>query len=271
MCVRAHVGAAARGERRQLQQDAEQAAVPATGALGAAAGTFTHTPRHQISLPAGPPSLQILASVGPSRQTLLFSATMPKALAEFARAGLKEPELVRLDADTKISPDLALAFFTVRWVGPPLGAGRKEGRGARRSGMPRVGLGRPTRRMLVGHPAVGRCRLAHATARRPAGVCVRPTASAVPACPRPPALRPPLCRQEDKPAALLYLLREVVAADQPTIIFACERRGARPPPRPLTHTRSPRHLHAASAARSRHPSTLPRPARCRSARPAWPC
>ncbi len=95
--------------------------------------------------------LQILAAVGPSRQTLLFSATMPAALAEFARAGLKvgscqgggvaaaavlnccasrnvdarhtsksslsltqDPELVRLDTDTKISPDLSLAFFTVR-------------------------------------------------------------------------------------------------------------------------------------------------------------
>ena len=57
---------------------------------------------------------QILAQLSPGRQTLLFSATMPKALAEFARAGLKDPELVRLDADTKISPDLALAFFTSR-------------------------------------------------------------------------------------------------------------------------------------------------------------
>jgi hypothetical protein len=57
---------------------------------------------------------QIMAAVGSSRQTLLFSATMPAALAEFARAGLRCPELVRLDADTKISPDLGLAFFTVR-------------------------------------------------------------------------------------------------------------------------------------------------------------
>ncbi|KAL4439981.1 hypothetical protein ABPG75_002982 [Micractinium tetrahymenae] len=86
---------------------------------------------------------QILAAVGPSRQTLLFSATMPKALAEFARAGLKEPELVRLDADTKISPDLSLAFFTVR--------------------------------------------------------------------------------HEDKPAALLFLLREVIPLDQLTIVFTSTR------------------------------------------------
>jgi len=49
-----------------------------------------------------------------ARQTLLFSATMPAAVAEFARAGLRAPELVRLDTDTKISPDLALAFFTLR-------------------------------------------------------------------------------------------------------------------------------------------------------------
>lgn len=51
---------------------------------------------------------------------------------------------MRLDADTKISPDLALAFFTVR--------------------------------------------------------------------------------ADDKPAALLYLLREVLPASQPTIVFTCELR-----------------------------------------------
>lgn len=57
---------------------------------------------------------EIMKSMPSSRQTLLFSATMPRLLAEFARAGLRDPELVRLDADTKLSPDLALAFFTVR-------------------------------------------------------------------------------------------------------------------------------------------------------------
>jgi ATP-dependent RNA helicase DDX54/DBP10 len=31
------------------------------------------------------------------RQSLLFSATMPRALANFARAGLHEPALVRLE------------------------------------------------------------------------------------------------------------------------------------------------------------------------------
>lgn len=57
---------------------------------------------------------EILSAMPPTRQTLLFSATMPRLLAEFARAGLRDPELVRLDVDTKLSPDLKLAFFTVR-------------------------------------------------------------------------------------------------------------------------------------------------------------
>ncbi len=86
---------------------------------------------------------EIMKSMPSGRQTLLFSATMPRLLAEFARAGLRDPELVRLDADSKLSPDLALAFFTVR--------------------------------------------------------------------------------QDDKPGALLFLLREVVHPGQPTIVFASTR------------------------------------------------
>ena len=57
---------------------------------------------------------EILHALPSSRQTLLFSATLPKSLVEFARAGLHEPVLVRLDADSKISPDLESAFFTVK-------------------------------------------------------------------------------------------------------------------------------------------------------------
>lgn len=57
---------------------------------------------------------RILTHLGENRQTLLFSATLPSALAEFAKAGLRDPQLVRLDLDTKISPDLKVAFFTVR-------------------------------------------------------------------------------------------------------------------------------------------------------------
>ncbi|KAK4103591.1 DEAD-domain-containing protein [Parathielavia hyrcaniae] len=57
---------------------------------------------------------EILHALPPSRQTLLFSATLPSSLVEFARAGLQEPSLVRLDAETKVSPDLESAFFSVK-------------------------------------------------------------------------------------------------------------------------------------------------------------
>ncbi|KAF7716615.1 DEAD box ATP-dependent RNA helicase, dbp10 subfamily [Penicillium ucsense] len=57
---------------------------------------------------------EILHGLPSARQTLLFSATLPKSLVEFARAGLQEPSLIRLDAETKISPDLQNAFFTVK-------------------------------------------------------------------------------------------------------------------------------------------------------------
>ncbi|KAI1610969.1 ATP-dependent RNA helicase dbp10 [Exophiala viscosa] len=57
---------------------------------------------------------EILHALPASRQTLLFSATLPKSLVEFARAGLQDPVLVRLDADSKISPDLQSAFFTLK-------------------------------------------------------------------------------------------------------------------------------------------------------------
>ena len=57
---------------------------------------------------------EILHALPVSRQTLLFSATLPKSLVEFARAGLQEPSLVRLDAESKVSPDLESAFFSVK-------------------------------------------------------------------------------------------------------------------------------------------------------------
>lgn len=52
--------------------------------------------------------------VSEHRQTLLFSATLPAALAQFARAGLRDPELVRLDVENKISENLRMAFLTIR-------------------------------------------------------------------------------------------------------------------------------------------------------------
>ena len=49
---------------------------------------------------------EILHRLPETRQTVLFSATLPKALAEFAKAGLHDPTLIRLDVDTKTSEDL---------------------------------------------------------------------------------------------------------------------------------------------------------------------
>ena len=57
---------------------------------------------------------EIINRLPATRQTLLFSATLPKSLVEFARAGLQTPKLVRLDAEGKISTDLKMAFFSVK-------------------------------------------------------------------------------------------------------------------------------------------------------------
>ncbi|KAI0406182.1 ATP-dependent RNA helicase DBP10 [Xylaria palmicola] len=57
---------------------------------------------------------EILHSLPATRQTLLFSATLPSSVTEFVRAGCQDPILIRLDADTKISPDLEAAVFSVK-------------------------------------------------------------------------------------------------------------------------------------------------------------
>jgi ATP-dependent RNA helicase DDX54/DBP10 len=57
---------------------------------------------------------EIIHRLPPGRQTLLFSATLPKSLVDFAKAGLQDPKLVRLDAESKISADLRMAFFSVK-------------------------------------------------------------------------------------------------------------------------------------------------------------
>lgn len=57
---------------------------------------------------------EILAKLPSTRQTLLFSATLPKLLIDFARAGLESPTLIRLDVDCKISRDLQMYFFSVK-------------------------------------------------------------------------------------------------------------------------------------------------------------
>ncbi|KAL6096870.1 ddx54 [Pungitius sinensis] len=57
---------------------------------------------------------EVIRRLPDSRQTLLFSATLPKLLVEFARAGLTEPVLIRLDVDSKLSDQIKLSFFHLR-------------------------------------------------------------------------------------------------------------------------------------------------------------
>jgi len=57
---------------------------------------------------------EILGKLPEQRQTLIFSATLPSALLTFAKAGLRDPQLVRLDVDSKVSEELGQAFFTVQ-------------------------------------------------------------------------------------------------------------------------------------------------------------
>lgn len=49
-----------------------------------------------------------------SRQTVMFSATLPKLLVEFAQAGLTDPVLIRLDVESKIPETLSLKFIFTR-------------------------------------------------------------------------------------------------------------------------------------------------------------
>ncbi|CAD6197123.1 unnamed protein product [Caenorhabditis auriculariae] len=57
---------------------------------------------------------ETLKRIPESRQTLLFSATLPKMLVDFAKAGLTDPTLVRLDVDEKVSEQLSMIFCTCR-------------------------------------------------------------------------------------------------------------------------------------------------------------
>ncbi|CAL8106997.1 unnamed protein product [Calicophoron daubneyi] len=51
---------------------------------------------------------ETLSRLPRSRQTLLFSATLPSSLIDFAKAGLNNPVLIRLDVDKKLSQNLKL-------------------------------------------------------------------------------------------------------------------------------------------------------------------
>lgn len=50
----------------------------------------------------------------PSRQTLIFSATLPEMLAQFARAGLNNPKVIRLDTEHQLPETLQTEYFIVR-------------------------------------------------------------------------------------------------------------------------------------------------------------
>ncbi|XP_055621894.1 ATP-dependent RNA helicase DDX54-like [Toxorhynchites rutilus septentrionalis] len=49
-----------------------------------------------------------------ARQMVLFSATLPKLMVEFAKAGLREPTLIRLDVEIKIPETLDFRFIYCR-------------------------------------------------------------------------------------------------------------------------------------------------------------
>lgn len=57
---------------------------------------------------------EIIGRLPGGHQTVLFSATLPKLLVEFARAGLTEPVLIRLDVDAKLNEQLKTSYFLVR-------------------------------------------------------------------------------------------------------------------------------------------------------------
>ncbi|KYQ54001.1 ATP-dependent RNA helicase DDX54 [Trachymyrmex zeteki] len=57
---------------------------------------------------------EIVNRLPESRQTLLFSATLPKILVDFTKAGLSDPVLLRLDVESKLPEGLTLSFITCR-------------------------------------------------------------------------------------------------------------------------------------------------------------
>lgn len=58
---------------------------------------------------------QICNTMPEHRQTMLFSATMPKALVEFTKTGMMhDPTVVRLDSEVQVSEELRIGFITCR-------------------------------------------------------------------------------------------------------------------------------------------------------------
>jgi ATP-dependent RNA helicase DDX54/DBP10 len=56
----------------------------------------------------------ILKRLPDAKQMVMFSATLPKLLVDFAKAGLSDPALVRLDVENKIPSTLQLKFLFCR-------------------------------------------------------------------------------------------------------------------------------------------------------------
>ncbi|KFM58946.1 ATP-dependent RNA helicase DDX54, partial [Stegodyphus mimosarum] len=57
---------------------------------------------------------EVLNRLRSVRQTLLFSATLPKILVDFIKVGIEDPVLIRLDVDLQISDNLKSSFFLCR-------------------------------------------------------------------------------------------------------------------------------------------------------------
>jgi len=57
---------------------------------------------------------KILEASAPTRQCLLFSATLPAQLVSFSKLGMRDPILVRLDVETTLSDNLSLQYVHTR-------------------------------------------------------------------------------------------------------------------------------------------------------------
>jgi len=53
--------------------------------------------------------MDIVNRLPQARQTLLVSATLPSVLAEFVKVGLQNPEIIRLDIESKLSEELKVS------------------------------------------------------------------------------------------------------------------------------------------------------------------
>lgn len=94
----------------------------------------------------------ILASVPATRQTCLFSATMPALLADFTRARLHEPELIRLDLETKLSDALQIVFFRVSDHSPAAAPPQPYHRNRTAAALPCFRVGSPRNTAIAPQP-----------------------------------------------------------------------------------------------------------------------